>query len=195
MKVTNFNNYKKRYKRRNNYKKNNSYFTDAMGLGVFILLWGFYSKVIKTEYLVVIGMIIFSAVLFKAATYIIKQRNYRHLSSEQIDILSGKNFEKYLRSNFQKQGYVVKLTPDTNDYGADLILYKNSEKIVVQAKRYKGKVGVHAIQEIIGAMHYYECNKAMVVTNSFFTPNAVNMANKCDVELWDRNTLKKQYKI
>ena len=44
-------------------------------------------------------------------------------------------------------------------------------------------------------MYYYKSDRAMVITNSFFTPNAINLAKKCNVELWDRNTLKKQFNI
>ena len=72
---------------------------------------------------------------------------------------------------------------------ADLILKKDGEKIVVQAKRYSNKVGIEAVQQIIGAKEYYKATKGMVVTNSFFTPNAVKLASSSNIELWDRNKL------
>ena len=36
--------------------------------------------------------------------------------------------------------YKVEPTPLSNDYGADLICTKNGQVLVVQAKRYEGKV-------------------------------------------------------
>ena len=88
-----------------------------------------------------------------------------------------------------KNSYEVSLTPDTQDYGADLILYKNGLKTVVQAKRSKNPVSVKAVQEVASAVRHYKANKAMVVTNTRFTNNAFNLAYSNEVELWDRNKL------
>lgn len=106
-----------------------------------------------------------------------------------IDNLSGLEFEEYLFNLFKNLGYEVESTPASNDYGADLIISKNSERIVVQAKRYNSIVGVSAIQEIVGAKSYYKANKCMVVTNNYFTPNAIELAKANNVELWDRDEL------
>ncbi|MCJ7831376.1 MAG: restriction endonuclease, partial [Dehalococcoidia bacterium] len=38
---------------------------------------------------------------------------------------------------------------------------------------------------------YYSCDKAMVVTNSFFTRQAATLAHRNGVSLWDRNRLAK----
>lgn len=67
-----------------------------------------------------------------------------------------------------------------------LLLKKDGIRTVVQAKRYKGKVGVKAIQEVIGAKGYYNCDRAMVITNSYFTRQAKELADKNGVELWNR---------
>ncbi|TBX57954.1 restriction endonuclease [Bacillus mycoides] len=48
------------------------------------------------------------------------------------------------------------MTKGSGDFGADLILKNNSEKIIVQAKRYKNKVGIQSAQEVIGAKRYYD---------------------------------------
>lgn len=106
-----------------------------------------------------------------------------------VDKLTGEEFEEYLFNLFKNLGYEVELTPASNDYGADLILTKGNEKIVVQAKRYSAPVGISAVQEVIGAKNYYKANKCMVVTNNYFTPNAIELAKSNDVELWDRDIL------
>ena len=116
----------------------------------------------------------------------------------QIDQMTGVEFERYLKANFQEHfGFKCFLTPKTNDYGADLILEKNGEKIAVQAKRYKGNVGIAAVQEVIAACSYYGCDKGIVVTNSFFTKQAINLAKESviEVELWNRERLKKEFEI
>ena len=108
---------------------------------------------------------------------------------DDIDNMSGKTFEKYLEVLFEKLGYRVERTRYVGDYGADLVTAKNGVKTVIQEKRYKGKAGVKAIQEAVAAKGYYDCSKAMVVTNSFFTQQAIELARRNQVELWDRDKL------
>jgi restriction system protein len=50
-------------------------------------------------------------------------------------------------------------------------------------------VGVKAIQEAVASKGYYECEKAMVVTNSYFTNQAKDLARRNGVDLWDRKIL------
>ena len=76
-----------------------------------------------------------------------------------------------------------------------MILIKDNIKTVVQAKRYNSSVGNKAVQEVIGAMGYYKATRGMVITNSFFTSNAITLANANGIELWNRNTLISQFQI
>jgi len=69
-----------------------------------------------------------------------------------VDQMTGRQFEEYVGTLFASQGYDINYTPATGDYGADLILKKGQEAIVVQAKRYKQTVGVKAVQEVIPAI-------------------------------------------
>lgn len=119
----------------------------------------------------------------------LKRFKYEHSTLAKVDKMDGREFEKYLKVYFEKLGYRAKTTKDSNDYGADLILTKGSEKIVVQAKRYARNIGIEAVQEIIGARNYYEADRAIVATNRYFTASAKRLAEKCDVELWDREYL------
>lgn len=116
-------------------------------------------------------------------------------SSQKIDIgdferLSGYEFEGYLKGLFNLLGYTVVQTPLSGDQGADLIISKNGEKIVVQAKKYNGNVSNKAIQEIVAAKNHYKADKTIVVTNSSFTKSAIDLALSNKVELWDGFKLK-----
>ena len=104
--------------------------------------------------------------------------------------LNGYEFEDYLKKLFEVLGYTAVQTPSTGDQGADLILSKDGEKIVVQAKKYAGKVSNKAVQEIAAAKNYYNADRGMVVTNSAFTKSAIELAFSNDVELWDGRKLK-----
>ena len=109
--------------------------------------------------------------------------------------MDGVTFEYFLQAHFEKLGYKVKTTPKSSDYGADLILTKDGIKTVVQAKRYKGKVGVAAIQQAYASMGFYKASRCMVITNSYYTSQARTLAKKNGVILWDRETLIRKFKI
>lgn len=148
------------------------------------------------------GMLILIAVLGMAIPTIIKRyqkaakkKIYLKSNIHNIDHMSGEDFERYLKAHFEKIGYRVSTTPASNDYGADLVLTKNNEKVIVQAKRYTGKIGNKAIQEATGALGFYGAGRGMVVTNSYFTSNAVKLAKANHIELWDRNTLIHKFQI
>jgi restriction system protein len=108
---------------------------------------------------------------------------------EQIDRLNGYEFEGFLRELFSKMGYSVHHTPLSGDQGADLVIEKYGEKIVVQAKCYSGTIGNFAVQEIVAACLFYGAHRGMVVTNSYFTPAAIELASANNVELIDRKRL------
>ena len=95
----------------------------------------------------------------------------------------------YVGTLFASQGYAIKYTPTTGDYGADLILKKGQEAIVVQAKRYKQTVGVKAVQEVIPAIKMYNATAAWVVTNSTYTKQSLTLAKRNHVRMIDRDEL------
>ena len=119
------------------------------------------------------------------------QQHYGSLHIDELKKLSGTEFEEYLAELFKSQGYQVEMTPSTGDYGADLILHKDQQRIAVQAKCYTGSVGVSAVQEALSGMAYYRCNSAWVVTTGNYTPNAVELARQSKVQLFGRNELGK----
>lgn len=113
----------------------------------------------------------------------------------RIDALDGFAFERYLGVHFQKLGYKVLVTPEQGDFGVDLILIKGADRIAVQAKRYKRQVSYQAVQEVVAGKAVYNCNKAMVVTNSTFTKAGKELAKRNGVELWDRTTLVHKFQL
>lgn len=119
----------------------------------------------------------------------IRKAKLRESGIEEIDNMTGIQFEKYLMVLFQDLGYLVKSTPKTGDFGADLILQKDKRKIVVQAKKYKKNVGIKAVQEVTSAIKYYNANEAWVVTNSFFTIAAIELSESNHITLIHRDKL------
>ena len=108
---------------------------------------------------------------------------------EFIDVMEGYVFEQFLKTLFFYLGYDAIVTKRSGDYGADLVLKKDGKKFVVQAKRYSKNVGSKAVQEIVVAKNHYGAHEAIVVTNSFFTKQAEEIADENGVILIDRNEL------
>lgn len=119
----------------------------------------------------------------------IRNRRLRLSGLGQADNMSGEEFEDFLLAKFKLAGCKGYRTPRTEDYGADLILEKDGERVAVQAKRHGSTVGIEAVQQVIGALRYYGAAKGLVITNSYFTPSAMNLAKSNNVELWDRAKL------
>lgn len=118
-----------------------------------------------------------------------KSSRLRKSGIKEIDQMTGEEFEHYLGELFKHRGFKVSYTAASGDYGADLILKDGSNIIAVQAKRYSSTVGVKAVQEIIGAVRMYNATEAWVVTNNYFTKQAVKLADINEVYLIDRDEL------
>lgn len=190
-------------RRRRRYRKKSPV---ASILSLSILLYWFYkygyirnfiNSPTGTTILFIIGVFILLPLLGPLSRYIhrcFRRYRYRRVGFDQIHLMTGTEFEYYLDALFSAMGYTSKHVGKSNDYGADIILTdKKGNTICLQAKRYTGKVGIKAVQEIISAKEYYGCTHAIVVTNSYFTSQAINMAQKCNVELWNHDILYKKH--
>ena len=123
-----------------------------------------------------------------------KKRKFEQLmirsGIREIDRMSGYSFEEYLMVLFKELGYKPQITKKSGDFGADVVL-KGRNKIVIQAKRYgfKNRVSLDAIREIYAAKAFYQADEAWVITNSFFTKQALELAKACEVKLLNRYDL------
>ena len=105
------------------------------------------------------------------------------------DVATGTEFEEYVRQLLCNDEVHTEDTPASNDYGADLICFLPESTAAIQCKFYAKAVGVKAVQEVIGSLSYYKADFGVVVTNSFFTQQASNLAASNHVLLIDGNSL------
>ena len=100
--------------------------------------------------------------------------------------MTPRDFEEYVCDIYRKQGYNVELTPLSGDYGIDLFAIKKKEKIAIQVKMYGGtarKVNRQCVMELHGAKDYFDCTKAVIVTNGAFLNDVYKVADKLKIEL------------
>ncbi|MCL2050857.1 MAG: restriction endonuclease [Lachnospiraceae bacterium] len=194
----------KNYFKRNRHK---AFFLVAMTVFIAGALFKAGSPLIQYEIsiallLVFAALAAFAAIkLSSCAKKLSRRKKYLGSTLCQIDRMAGGEFEELLVAHFEKNGYKANATPKSGDYGADLIIRGSGAgrdfkgHFAIQAKRSKGKVGIKAVQEILGGMAYYGCPKGMVITNNYFTRNAWELAKKSNVILWDRNHLSNVFGI
>lgn len=143
-------------------------------------------------YLVVAAIIFAAIFIFRKKRKSFRFHKFGKVDKEMkyISTLGGLEFEYYAKNLLRKIGFKkVSVTKSTGDFGVDVFAVKNNLKFAIQCKRYKGVVGIKAVQEIISGKQYYKCDRAVVMTNSWFSPAAKELATKTGVILWDKQTV------
>lgn len=124
----------------------------------------------------------------------------------RIDLMSGEQFECFICWLFQEKKYKVCRVGTTlyrglqrrtvcgfyksyRDFGADVIIEKDNERIAIQTKRCKKHIGKDAVKQVVWALKHYGCNKGLVISNNYFTQSALRFAKRKSIELWDRTLL------
>jgi restriction system protein len=177
--------------RRKSATKRESEFIDSVvrlsSVGVFFIVY-MITKSFETS--VTIGIIGF---ILSIAYLIYRKMKYneklKKSKIQDVDSMTGVQFEYFLKLIFSQKGYKVQTTKVTGDYGADLVMTSGDKKIVVQAKRYSKRVGIKAIQEVVSSIAYYKATEGWAVTNNEFTDAAVQLAKANGIKLIERNEL------
>ena len=144
---------------------------------------------VLTKVFLPLFLVMFGILLFFLYLYYRKKQKFLQANIEEVDRMSGTEFELFCKSLLEELGFEVDMTPSTGDYGVDLIARKDGKSTAVQCKRWNKKVGVKAIQEVIAGKQYYNTDEASIITNNYFTKNAIQLAKKTGVELIDRDLL------
>lgn len=134
---------------------------------------------------IVIGVIIFISMVCT-----IYRKLHRKYTLKQLDKMDGHQFEYACADILKANGYKhVKVTRGSGDFGVDVIAEKDKVRYAIQCKRYNHKLDNTPIQEVVGGLAYYQCDKGAVITNQYFTEPAKQLAQVNDIELLDRDTL------
>ena len=111
---------------------------------------------------------------------------------ELLRTLEWRTFEKLLADALETLGFEVELQKGTKDGGIDLFAIKRQatigpQRFLIQAKRYKNKVGVEPVQRLMFLHQHHRVTKACLATTSTFTGGAWRLAEqyKWQLELRD----------
>ena len=100
--------------------------------------------------------------------------------------MRGTEWEEFLIKVFRKLGAIANRIGGAGDQGVDLIAEIGTVRIAVQAKGWEGAVNNKAVQEAFAGMTHYRCNACVVITNSRFTPGAIEIAGSTNCFLIGR---------
>lgn len=110
--------------------------------------------------------------------------------NNHYDYMTGEDFETFIAQILGKIGFCnIQLTKGSGDQGVDILAEKDNIKYAFQCKRYDKTLGNKAVQEVFAGKTFYNCDIGVVVTNSYFTQSAKDLANRSGIILWDRNEL------
>ena len=106
-----------------------------------------------------------------------------------IDQMEGFEFEEYVAKLFQRFGFSTNVTKKSGDFGCDVLLEKNGDRIAVQVKRSTSTVSLNAVQEIVASLKKYDARIGVVITNAKFSKSAKQLAKSNDVVMINGNAL------
>ena len=111
---------------------------------------------------------------------------------KRVDRMTGPQFEQWCAALLRRNGFnPVRVMGGSGDQGMDVMGMRHGQKWLIQCKRYNKPVGNKAVQEAYAGKAYYRCQKAAVMSNTYFTRGAKELAKRTGVLLWDRDELKK----
>lgn len=122
------------------------------------------------------------------------------VEDNRMDVLSGisngEEFEQFIAHLLLANGFHnVEVTKGSDDQGVDIIAHKSDIVFAIQSKFYSGSVGNDAVQQIFAGKQYYHAHIGAVVTNTTFTPSAIELAYKTNILLWDINWITKMQNL
>lgn len=113
----------------------------------------------------------------------------RDLHLGDIDTMNGTDFEYYIAQLLVERGCDNVSLTEKYDYGVDIVAEKDGIRWGIQVKRHSGLVKAAAVRQVVTGLRLYDCDRAMVITNSTFSNVAQRLAAGNDCVLIDRTKL------
>lgn len=118
-----------------------------------------------------------------------QQRRRKLLDAQQglesIAALGWRHFEQLVGEAFRRQGYTVEETGlGGADGGIDLILRKDSRRVLVQCKQWRRRqIPVNVVREMYGLLAHHNADEVKIVCMGTYTRDAANFARDKPIEL------------
>lgn len=121
---------------------------------------------------------------------IISNQDRISLYNNRFDYMEGHDFEYFCADILKKNGFEnVEVTQGSGDHGIDILAEKDGITYAIQCKCYSSNIGNAAVQQAHTGKSIYHKDIAVVLTNRYFTAQAIEEAKVLGVKLWDRDKL------
>ncbi|HSW79552.1 MAG TPA: restriction endonuclease, partial [Candidatus Saccharimonadales bacterium] len=103
-------------------------------------------------------------------------RRSRSLQFQNVDMMDGLEFEEYVAALLRNNGFRNVSLTERYDFGVDIIAEKDDTRWGIQAKRHSGLVKADAVRQVVTGLNLYDCDRAMVISNSSYSKVAIRLA-------------------
>src|SRR3712207_3129738 len=104
---------------------------------------------------------------------------------------SGAQLEILVADLLRAMGHEARVLGGSGDQGVDVIAVYHGERVAVQCKNYKRRVGNKPIQEVYAGARHHGCSKAWVVAPAGYTSGAQQLAKSTGVMLFEEGHLRR----
>jgi HJR/Mrr/RecB family endonuclease len=132
---------------------------------------------------------LFMGDVYKNTYYKVDNNRCLKYIENSINNMNGRQFENFIGFLFSLNGNKVMLTPATRDGGKDLIIDNN---LYIECKCWSecNTIGTPIVQKLIGACIADGISKALIVTTSNCTQDAIKIVQSArktlDIEVWNK---------
>lgn len=126
---------------------------------------------------------------FKLRKHREEEMNLRAIELVDVQNMDNERLQQYIRKLLQHHGFRVESNNNPGNSTLDIVARKNGIKYAVQVKRQISAISKEAVINAIAEKNRHNCNAAIVITNSYFTNDAIQLARSEGCKLVDRDDL------
>jgi restriction system protein len=158
--------------------------------GLVIAAWATTLSEQALTVLAIVGLVVvLVAMWFIILRGVRKTQQHKAIQLSGVDVMDGFVFEKYVLELLKDQGFANARLTEKYDLGVDAIADKDGERWGIQIKRNRNKTKAESVRAAVAALNHYQCTRAMVISNNFFTGSAQQIAESNRCVLIDRRQL------
>ena len=109
-------------------------------------------------------------------------------SKQDFRLLGYRDFERLVGATYEKAGFRVEYAIEGADGGYDLVLHRDSDRVLVQCKQ-RAWTGVADVRELFGVLTAERADRAVLVGSGVFSLDARQFARGKAIELVDGTRL------
>lgn len=118
-----------------------------------------------------------------------REKHLQAVEQSGIDVLDLAQYQKYIGALLTRQGFNLRTPEGSFNLGVDLIAEKDKSRYAVQIKRQASPISGAIVNDLEREKHRYGCDRSMIISNNYFTDDAVERAGPSGCTLIDREKL------